>query len=145
MLQRIQSIFLLLTSGTFLSLFTVDFASSDKTAVGFFADKIYNVFDSPILIGLAAMGGALALVNIFMFKNRPLQLRLGYLLIVLSILLPLVAFLLMYKEGSLNAPDVNIEDGIGVYIPVIGIITTVLANRFIKKDDKLVKGMDRLR
>jgi len=145
MLQRIQSIFLLLTSGAFFSLFAVEFASSDKTAAGIFSDQLYNIMDNPILIGMTALGGALALINIFMFKNRPLQLRLGYLLIVLSILLPLVAGLLMYNEGSLNAPDVGIEDGLGIYMPIIALITTILANRFIKKDNKLVKSMDRLR
>jgi len=145
MLQRIQSIFLLLTSGAFFSLFAIDFASSDKTAAGIFSDQLYNIMDNPILIGMTAIGGALALINIFMFRNRPLQLRLGYLLIVLSILLPLVAALLMYNEGSLNNPDVAINDGLGIYVPIIALITTILANRFIKKDSNLVKSMDRLR
>lgn len=145
MLQRIQSIFLLLTSGAFFSLFAVSFASSDKTAVGIFADQLYNVMDNPILIAMTVLGGALALINIFLFRNRPLQLRLGYLLIVLSILLPLVAVLLMYNEGSLNAPDVAIDDGLGIYLPIIALITTILAVRFINKDNKLVKSMDRLR
>lgn len=145
MLQRIQSIFLLLTSGSFFSLFAVNFASSNKAANGIFADQIYNIMDNPVLIGLTALGGAMALVAIFLFKNRPLQLRLGYLLIVLSILLPLVAALLMYNEGSQNAPDVSIDDGIGIYLPIVGLISTILANRFIKKDNNLVKSMDRLR
>ena len=145
MLQRIQSIFLLLTSGCFFSLFGVNFASSNKSAEGIFSDQLYNVLDNPVLIGMAGVGGILALITIFLFKNRPLQLRLGYLLIVLSILLPLVAFLLMYNEGSQNAPNVEINDGMGIYLPVVALITTVLANRFIKKDNKLVKSMDRLR
>lgn len=145
MLQRIQSIFLLLSSGAFFSLFAVSFASSDKTAVGIFSDQLYNVMDNPILIGLTVIGGALALINIFMFKNRPLQLRLSNLLIVLCILLPLVAGLLMYNEGSLNNPNVTIDDGLGIYLPIIALITTILAIRFIKKDNNLVKSMDRLR
>jgi len=145
MLQRIQSIFLILTSGAFFSLFASNFASSDKTAIGIFSDQLYNVMDNPILIVMTVMGGALALVSIFMFRNRPLQLRLGYLLIVLSILLPLVAGLLMYNEGSLNDPNVVIEDGIGIYLPIAALVTTLLAIRFIKKDNKLVKSMDRLR
>ncbi len=101
--------------------------------------------DNPILIGMTVIGGALALINIFMFGNRSLQLRLGYILIILSILLPLVAGLLMYSEGSLNAPDVGIDDGLGIYLPIVALVTTILANRFIKKDNKLVKSMDRLR
>ncbi len=145
MLQRIQSIFLFLTSSAFFSLFAVNFASSDKTAVGIFSDQLYNIMDNPILIGMTVIGGALALINIFMFKNRPLQMRLGYLLIVLCILLPLVAALLMYNEGNLNNPDVGIDDGLGIYLPLVGLVTTILALRFIKKDSKLVSSMDRLR
>lgn len=145
MLQRIQSIFLLLTGGAFFSLFAVEFASSNKAAEGIFADQLYNVMDNPILIAMTAIGGALAIITIFLFKNRPLQLRLGYLLIVLSILLPLVAALIMYNEGSLNAPNVDINDGLGIYLPIVALITTILATRFISKDNKLVKSMDRLR
>jgi len=145
MLQRIQSLFLFLTSGAFFSLFAVNFASSDKSAIGIFSDQLYNVMDNPILIGMTAIAGALALINIFLFKNRPLQLRLSNLLIVLAILLPLVAGLLMYNEGSLNNPDVAINDGLGIYLPIVALITTILAIRFIKKDNNLVKSMDRLR
>lgn len=145
MLQRIQSIFLLLTSTAFFLLFVVNFATSDNSAIGIFSDQMYNIMDNPILIGLTVLGGAIALINIFMFKNRPLQLRMGNILIVLCILLPLVAGLLMYNEGKEHVANVNIEDGIGIYLPILALVTTILANRFIKKDNKLVKSMDRLR
>ncbi|MEM9548304.1 MAG: DUF4293 domain-containing protein [Bacteroidota bacterium] len=145
MLQRIQSIFLLLTSGAFFSLFGFDFAISNKSLEGVFADQVYNVMDNPILIGLAALGGILALVSIFMFKNRPLQLRLGYLLMILSVLLLVAAILLMLGEGlPTNVGDI-VDDSIGMYIPIVALITTILANRYIKKDDNLVKSSDRLR
>jgi hypothetical protein len=145
MLQRIQSILLLLAGGAFFSLFKVNFATSDKSATGLFSDQLYNILDNPILIVMTVIGGGLALANIFLFRNRPLQLRLGYLIIVFCILLPLVAGLLMYNEGSLNAPNVTIEDGFGIYMPLLALVLTVLANRFIKKDNNLVKSMDRLR
>jgi len=145
MLQRIQSIFLLLTSIAFFLLFTVNFASSDKTFEGVFSDQIYNIMDSPILIGLTVIGGVLAIINIFMFNNRPLQLRLGYLLITLCILLPLVALLLVINENGPRLSSDEVDDSLGIYLPVVGLIATVIANRFINKDNKLVKSMDRLR
>ena len=145
MLQRIQSLFLLLTSIAFFLLFRINFASSSKSLEGVFSDQMYNVMDNPILIGLAALGGAIALITIFMFKNRPLQLRLGYILITLCILLPLVAALLVFNEqGDQISGDV-VSDELGIYLPIVGLITTFLANRFIKRDNKLVKSMDRLR
>ena len=145
MLQRIQSIFLLLTSIAFFLLFAVNFASSEKSYEGVFSDQIYNIMDSPILIGLTVLGGILALINIFMFKNRPMQLRLGYILITLCILLPLVAFLLVFNEKGPQISYDTINDGFGIYLPILGLITTIIANRFINKDNKLVKSMDRLR
>ena len=94
---------------------------------------------------MTILGGIVSLIAIFMFRNRPLQMRLGYFAIVLCILLPLVAFLLMYNEGTALVEGTNIDDGVGIYLPVIGLISTILANRYIKKDNKLVKSMDRLR
>jgi len=145
MIQRIQSLFLLLASGVFFALFGVDFASSDASAPGIFADKLYNIMDNPILIGLAVLGGALALVNIFLFRNRSLQMRLGYLLMVLSILLPVLAILLMLNDGGVNESSIDVDDGLGIYLPILALILAILANRFIKKDNNLVKSMDRLR
>ena len=47
-----------------------------------------------------------------------------------------------------NSSDVGekvINDEFGMYLPVAGIIFALLAYRFIQKDNKLVKSMDRLR
>ncbi|MFT4533882.1 MAG: hypothetical protein ACJA1A_000074 [Saprospiraceae bacterium] len=145
MIQRIQSIFLLLASITFFLQFVFNFATSDKTSPGFLSDKLYNVLDNPVLLGLTILGGAIALFSIFLFRNRPLQLRLSYLVIVICILLPIVAFLLIYNEPTGLSKGVEINDGLAIYLPVIGLITTIFATRFINKDNKLVKSMDRLR
>ena len=145
MIQRIQSIFLLLASITFFLQFVFNFATSDKTSPGFLSDKIYNVLDNPVLLGLTILGGVIALISIFLFRNRALQLRLGYLVIVLCILLPIVAFLLIYNEPTGLSKGVEINDGLAIYLPIIGLITTILAARSINKDNKLVKSMDRLR
>ncbi len=71
--------------------------------------------------------------------------RLSYLAVVLSILVPLCAMGLFYGEAKdmMNTGEIN--DGAGLYMPIISLIFGVLATRFIKKDDKLVRSMDRLR
>lgn len=145
MIQRIQSIFLLLASISFFLQFVFNFATSDKPSPGFLSDKIYNILDNPVLLGLTILGGTVALISIFLFRNRPVQLRLGYFVIVLSILLPLVAFLLMYNEPTGLSKNVEINGGLAIYLPILGLIATILATRFINKDNKLVKSMDRLR
>jgi hypothetical protein len=85
------------------------------------------------------------MVAIFVFKNRPLQLKLGYVVISLAILLPLAAFHLFTNQAPMMDATVQVEDQAGVFLPGGAIIFTALANYFIRKDDKLVKSMDRLR
>jgi Domain of unknown function (DUF4293) len=145
MIQRIQSLFLVLTAGVFGILFKLPFATSDKPSAQFLADKVFDITDHPALLGLAILGAALALISIFMFKNRKLQLRLGYLIIIMAILLPAVAFLLFTNESASIDPTVQVYDQVGMFLPLGAILFASLANYFIRKDDKLVKSMDRLR
>lgn len=144
MIQRIQSVFLLLSSGAFWTEFALPFATSDVASPGVLSDMVYNIQDSPILLALTVIGGLATLAAIFLFNNRSLQKRLSYVGVVIAILLPLVAFLLIYNERTGEALGV-INDGLGIYPPLVALIFAVLAGRAIGKDDKLVKSMDRLR
>ena len=71
MIQRLQSIFLLLAAGACFGLFSTDAADSKVLLAGsdLFADGSFNVFDSPVLLGAFALGGAIFLVAIFLFKK----------------------------------------------------------------------------
>ena len=102
MIQRVQSIFLFLSSISFWGLFGLPFAKSEAMMPGIFADQLYNVFDNPMLIALTAIGGLIALIAIFLFKNRPIQKKLNYGIITVSILLLLVALLLVFKMNNLK-------------------------------------------
>ena len=145
MIQRIQTIFLLLSAVALGLLFKFPFASSDQPSTSFLSDSIYNIQDNPILMGLTGVAALLALIAIFMFNNRPLQLRLGYGLIVLSILLMVTSALLFLQESKAMAQSVQVNDQFGMYLPILAVVFGFLANRFIKKDDNKVKSMDRLR
>ncbi len=144
MIQRIQSIFLFLASASFWGLFALPIANSDTSMAGIFSDQLYTILDNPILIVLTCLGGVLALAAIFLFKNRPLQRKLGFGVITMAILTILVAILLVYQDTE-SVLDGNINEGFGLGLPVFAIIFALFANRYIKKDDKLVKSMDRLR
>lgn len=144
MIQRIQSIFLVLASASFWGLFGLPFANSDAEMAGIFADKLYTIFDNPILIALTSLGGVLALVTVFLFKNRPLQKKLGYGVITLAVLIIVVALLLVLQDNTSDVTE-NINEGLGLGLPIFAIIFALFANRYISKDDKLVKSMDRLR
>ncbi len=145
MIQRIQSLFLLLAAASFGALFFIPLALSDTVTTQFLSDRMYDVTDHPVLLGLTALGSALALVSIFLFRNRPLQLKLGYIIIVLAILLPVAAFLLFMNESASLDASAQVMDQAGMFLPALAIIFGVLANFFIKKDERLVKSMDRLR
>lgn len=145
MIQRIQSIFLLLSSIGFFSLFSLPFAVSDTAIPQLLADRMYNIQDHVVLIILAVAGGLLGLTAIFLFKNRELQIKLSNFLIIVTLLLPLVAFLLIYNEGTAMIEGATIDDGTGLYVVGINIVFAFLASYFIKKDQKLVESMDRLR
>ncbi|MDA9263494.1 MAG: DUF4293 domain-containing protein [Saprospiraceae bacterium] len=144
MIQRIQSLFLLLSSAAFWTEFALPFATTDVASQGVMNDLVYNIHDSPVLIGLTIIGGLVTLSAIFLFNNRPLQKRLSYLGVVMAILLPLIAFLLIYNERTGDALS-TINYDLGIFPPLVALIFAVLAGRAIGKDDKLVKSMDRLR
>ncbi len=145
MIQRLQSIFLFLSSASFFSHFGFSFAKTDAPGPNFFADQVYNIQDNIGLLIMAVLSGLLAFGIIFLFNNRKLQLKLSYIVIVLAILLPVLASLLFLNAGNSMENTQGIQDSIGLYMPIVSVILTWLAIRFINKDEKIVQSMDRLR
>ena len=145
MIQRIQSIFLLLSGVSFFSLFGVPFATSSIAIPDLLSDMVYNVQDSPILMVLAGLGGLICIGAIFLYNNRPLQIKMSYLGIVFSILLAVVALLLITNDQTVKTQSDKIDDSFGLYLPFICLILSGLAARFIGKDENTVRSMDRLR
>lgn len=144
MIQRIQSLLLLASAVIFGLLFQFPLATSEQPSVQFLSDSVFNIMDHVALLGLTIVGILLSLSAIFLFRKRSVQVRLGYFIIVVAILLPLISFLL-FTNASAEAGDVAIHDQAGLYLPAGAILFTLLANHFIRKDEKLVKSMDRLR
>ena len=66
----------------------------------------------------------------------------------LNIILNLILLgLFVYRSLNLSgdATSVVSEKGIGMFLPIVAIVLLVLANKAIKKDEDLVKSVDRLR
>jgi hypothetical protein len=145
MIQRLQSLFLLIASASFFAQFLWPLASSSESGGVYLQDQIFDVQDHIMLTILTILGGAIALLSIFMFKKRKLQLKLGYLIIVAAILLTFLSIVLFMNDSAKLSEQVIIEDQMGLYLPIISLVAAFLANRYIKKDDKLVRSMDRLR
>ena len=133
-----------LAAGSSLSLFGLPLASGEKIAQNaILSDGVFSLSDHIGLTIAFAGAGVLALIAIFLFKNRPLQSRLARLSILFIIAgIGFSAYLLFSQSGNtINALGISA----GTFLPIVAIILTVLANRSIKKDENLVRSMDRLR
>ena len=142
MIQRIQSIYLLLV--IFLSIGAPFFlklwveADNEVFAFDLFAYESILFKLVPISFIISAL---LALVTIFRYNDRQQQFVLGRIIILINLFL---LGILIYL--SLNIPgEIFSEKGIGMFIPSIVILFSVLANKAIRKDENLVKSVDRLR
>lgn len=98
------------------------------------------------IAGIGALVCLVALFSIFQFKKRILQIKLGALNAFLMMAYIALATYFIYQGES----KIGIESrGIfkpGFFLPLGGMILNSLANRFIKKDEKLVRSSyDRIR
>lgn len=145
MIQRIQTLFLLLSSASLSALWRLPFASGDNPATLFFSDGQYDIKDHPLLLTLAGLGAGIAFLAIFLYNNRPLQLRLGYAIIGLGLALPAAGYLLYQQGAATMAATPGIKVQAGTFLPLAAILFALLANQYIRKDERKVKSMDRLR
>lgn len=139
MIQRIQSIYLLLAAIASSTLFALPFATAPAQPEGILQDGAFDISDHLGLMILTALIAVVALGTIFLYKNRVLQMNLGKLNIVL-----LVA-LLVFAAYLYNSIQVDSSFGAGLVMPIVVFVFTFLANRNIYKDERLVRSADRLR
>lgn len=135
MIQRIQTIWLLLAAAASFATLKLSFYSGNKDN---------NLFEELtgsshfLLLILSVAVGLLALITIFLFKNRKLQIRLNLLGIVLQLVVLVIYFqqIKTYVQGNFT-----LTSALSFVIPVF----FILAWLGIRKDEKLIKSMDRLR
>ena len=136
MIQRIQSFYLLIVAilAGILPFFINLWINIDGVEV--FADN-------EMLVSIAMyISAILAIWSIVQFKNRKTQFVINRLNMILNVFL--LGFF-VYRSLNLSGEALVSEKGIGMLIPVFSIVFLVLANRAIKKDEDLVKSVDRLR
>jgi len=83
----------------------------------------------------------ISFLTIMLYKKRSLQIKLDWLNIILNVLL-IGSF--VYSLLTLPGEN-NSEKGIWTLVPLASIVLLSIANRLIKKDDDLVKSVDRFR
>ncbi|WP_303315918.1 DUF4293 domain-containing protein [Flavivirga abyssicola] len=136
MLQRIQTIYLLIAAGVSAGLIFVFHLWITNENISVFAK------DETLYLGLFLGSAILSLITIFMYKNRKSQFVLGRLNIILNFIL--LGFF-VYQSLNISGETAVSEKGIGMLLPIVSIVFLALANKAIKRDEDLVKSVDRLR
>jgi hypothetical protein len=138
MIQRIQSVWLLLAAAFDAMTFRLPFYSGDWMDDAVPAVVDLNAQSTIWFTILSILVGAVGLATIFLFRNRKLQLKLIYLGIFISIVLLTLYFL---EIGDFYSGNVAIW---AIFYFAI-LISFLLAARGVRSDEKLVRSMDRLR
>lgn len=154
MIQRIQTLFLLAVaiSVTFLMFIPIANVVVEQNIWQLSAFQFNDAAGNSlgfVPIGIVAILVILvALISIFLYKNRGLQIKLSKLnLLLISILLVGCVFFseIIIDKDDLVFSTATVNYQFAVALPIIALIFNYLAIHFIKKDDKLVRSADRLR
>ena len=156
MIQRIQTVFLALVAISmfimaFTPLFTIANPEVDKSVTlnamemirqnGETLEQTTTVY----LMALGLISASLAIGSILQFKNRMNQIKLNFVntIVMVTTLGITLYFLLDGREfiGSAQAGTF----GIGFYSLMAAFIFNMIANRFIRKDEQLVRSSERFR
>ena len=131
MIQRIQSIYLLIALIS-MSLF------SFKVSIYSFDGRAFFALDDSKIFILAISGALLVAIGLFMFSKRKLQMKLTRIAGLIQIIICIRLFVLFNAfEADLNNTS--------LLILVFNLIALIMAYRSIKKDDELVRSIDRIR
>ncbi len=157
MLQRIQTVFmilviLLMATSLFFNVWSFESAEEgvsylmtpfglEMEAAG--EEPVSQTIPYVLLAVLAIASITVAAIEITKFKNRLLQIKLGTLN---SVILAITTVLGVYLATDLSgSKEVAGEYGIFIFMVPAALICNALANRFIHRDEKLVRSVDRIR
>ncbi|MHB9146910.1 MAG: DUF4293 domain-containing protein [Candidatus Amoebophilus sp.] len=161
MLQRIQTVFLLLIVITIcIFLFLPIWHKTDLMTLHSYTiyawqlkeldlakNLIHNTVMPYALLGsISVVIGLVAVYEIIRFDNRRLQLQLGALnSLLLTALVGLIIYLVTKSQTALLPNVAGSYCKFGFSMPIVAVINNLLANYFIRKDEKLVRSIDRIR
>lgn len=165
MIQRVQTIFLFLLAVCMLAMLfvpiweKVSVEEQEKVALDAFymihytidtdaADAEHNIIsETPtyFITILAIASAIVAFFSIFSYKNRLTQIKLGFLNTLLIAGMLGISVYFMWQGESLIAPEIQGTYKIGFFLPAAALLLNSFANRFIRRDENLVRSVDRIR
>lgn len=155
MIQRVQTLFLLAVAILMILVLVFPIWSNQgesmEAVLGAYNikviqnDQVIRQESVWYIAAIALLSALTALFSIFQFRNRKLQLKLNMLnnLLIAATIGAFVAAIDAAGELLQNpqAPSFKVS----FFLPVAALIFNILASRSIRKDEKLVRSMDRLR
>jgi glucan phosphoethanolaminetransferase (alkaline phosphatase superfamily) len=157
MLQRIQTLFLALVAAGMAGMIALPIwdktsldttQSAHLTAFRLIHQQGTTSIISPVwylaLLGVIVAG--VAIFGIFQYKNRLLQSGLcAANSILMTIIMGLIMYFIFGKAKDFFDPTSSGSFGLGFYAIVLAMLANVLANRFIRRDEKFVRSQERMR
>lgn len=141
MIQRLQSVWLLLAAAAAFCSLRFSFYSGNIIAENQQKSFASLTAQSNLLLLILTAGvGITSLIAIFLYKNRTMQVRLTLVALLVSII-NLVLFFSETKKFVPNEGKFDLTAIFAIFIPVL----LFFAIRGIRRDEKLVKSLDRLR
>ncbi len=131
MLQRIQSIYLTIA---FIAMAFLSF----RVPIYTLDDMLIRAQDDTKMFILTLLSSLLALVGLFIYRNRKIQMKLIRLAVIINMIIGVRLFV-VWKAFQVT---LNIN---GLLIVFLATVALILAYKGVKKDDNLVRSVDRIR
>lgn len=146
MIQRIQSVWLLLAGIINIGLFYFGIYKADVVnSSGAEVVKKITASNNIILLLIAVVTIALPLFAIFLFKNRKRQSNMTIMSILANISFMAAAIMIVGNFSNGTPTPTNGTYLVGIFLPIAAILFLFLAFKGIRKDIKTIKSLDRLR
>ena len=155
MIQRIQSLYLILTTllpflflkGTILSILNNNGSGFILTLRGIFqttGEQVSELIAKPVILQLILILLAVSsVIALSLFRKRRLQKKMVFIVMILAVAL---AGIIIYYIISLSSEThASLTPGYRTFLPLIILLFAFLAYRGIRKDEDLVKSYERLR
>ena len=125
------------TDGVVRSLFPLHYTVQE----GDVRDTVYFPYSLTAILSIAA--ATVAFMEIRRFDNRLLQIKLGALNSLL--MAGSIASAVYFATNLIKENQIAGEYGLAFVFPAIAMISNIVANRFIRRDEKLVRDSERIR
>ncbi|KEO73353.1 DUF4293 domain-containing protein [Anditalea andensis] len=159
MIQRVQTIFLFLVAVFMLMVLyfpiwtqinptmteTVTLTAWSLTVTDIAEQGVVNTTSTIYIALLSLIAAVIAIYSLSQFKNRKKQMKFNMInSLVMVITLGTIVFISMNANEEFNGQDTGAYMA-GFYVIIFAMLMNIVSNRYIRKDEMLVRSVDRIR